>query len=124
MIELGNWSFHRFWLWNASKVIFTKGPNYLGKSWQHWLSFVLSGPEKVKLEELVNVSLSAAYEEGTLVAQATLSLPVRYMLKKSLNIFLTYLVKLIYKKNFFSMIFIAVHTYRIWELLLHYYTKN
>ncbi len=38
---------------------------------------MLLGPGKVKLEELVNVSLSAAYEEGTLVAQATLSLDVR-----------------------------------------------
>jgi hypothetical protein len=38
---------------------------------------VLPGPEKVKLEEIVNVRLSANYEEGTLVAQATLSLDVR-----------------------------------------------
>ncbi len=44
----------------------------------------LSGPEKVKLEEIVNVSLSATYEEGTLVAQANLSLAVRYA-KESLK---------------------------------------
>ncbi len=42
----------------------------------------MSGPEKVKLEEIVNVSLSAACEEGTLVAQATLSLAVRYAKKR------------------------------------------
>jgi hypothetical protein len=38
---------------------------------------VFLGPGKVKLEEIVKVSLTAAYEEGTLVAQATLSLAVR-----------------------------------------------
>jgi hypothetical protein len=43
----------------------------------------LTGPEKVKLEEIVNVSLSADYEEGTLVAQATLSLAVRYAKNKN-----------------------------------------
>ncbi len=69
----------------------------------------------MKLDEIVNVSLSADYEEGTLVAKATLSLSVRYV-EKSLKNFLKNLVKLLYKK--LSMIFIAVHTYRIWELLL------
>jgi hypothetical protein len=43
---------------------------------------VLSGPEKVKLSEIVNVSLSADYEEGTLVTQANLSLAVRYAIKE------------------------------------------
>ncbi len=67
-----------------------KGHFYKGAElyWQELATlielFVLSGPEKVKLEEIVNVSLSANYEEGTLVAQATLSLAVRYA-KKSLK---------------------------------------
>ncbi len=54
----------------------------------------------MKLEEIVNVSLSANYEEGTLVAQATLSLDVRCA-KKSLKNFKN-LVKLKYKKLFFD----------------------
>ncbi len=36
----------------------------------------------MKLNEIVNVSLSADYEEGTVVAQATLSLAVRYAKKR------------------------------------------
>ncbi len=47
----------------------------------------------------MNVSLSAAYEEGTLVAQATLSLAVRYV-KKPQKIKKKNLVNLIlYKKK-------------------------
>jgi hypothetical protein len=46
---------------------------------------VLLEPGKVKLEEIVNVSLSADYAEGTLVAQTTLSLAVRYA-KKALTV--------------------------------------
>ncbi len=45
----------------------------------------MSGPEKVKLEEIVNVSLVADYEEGIPVAQATLSLDVRCAKKATKN---------------------------------------
>ncbi len=39
----------------------------------------------MKVDEIVNVGLSAAYEEGTLVAQATLSLAIRYAKKRVFN---------------------------------------